>query len=88
MMRSLRHEDPQYFAIVSHMPYKIAQRVIRKLDGAQLNGDRVTVRQYRPRSWKADRRQKQDDARMVAGEERRTVDRRACWVVTDVNASR
>ena len=88
MMRNKDHGESQYFAIISNLPYKIAQRVIKNLDGKCLNGCILTVREYKVRSWKNDARQSQSDTSSQTGLERRIGERRNHWSITEVKDSR
>ncbi|MGD8590549.1 MAG: hypothetical protein PVG22_17130 [Chromatiales bacterium] len=87
MMRHKVYGETEYFAVVSHIPYKIAQRVIKNLNGKQLNGTVVTVREYRIRNWQNDARRTLPDHAPQKVLECRLEDRRNCWIVTDVKES-
>jgi len=78
----------EYFAVVSHLPYKIAQRVISNLNGTHFNGKVVEVHEYRVRSWKNDRRQLVSEIQPGQTREQRIRDRRDRWTVTEVKMPR
>jgi hypothetical protein len=89
MMRSKDYGTTEYFAVVSNIPYKTAQRVIRNLDGSHFDGCRVRVREYRVRSWQNDARRGQlENSTREELQDRRMGDRRNCWVITEVKDSR
>jgi hypothetical protein len=84
VMRDKDTGETEHFALISHLPYKIAQRVIKNLNGAQINGTVVEVREHRVRSWENDRRQLYFGDKPEQQEERRGRDRRDRWMVKEI----
>jgi hypothetical protein len=84
MMRNKDTGGTEHFAVVSHLPYKIAQQAIKHLNGTLFNGKVVEVREYRVRSWKNDRRQLESEIQPEQIRERRIRDRRDRWTVMEV----
>ena len=84
VMRDKDTGGTEYFAVVSHLPYKIAQQAIENLNGTLFNGEVVEMREYRVRSWKNDRRQLESETQPEHIRERRIRDCRDRWTVTEV----
>jgi hypothetical protein len=88
VMRDKDTGGTEHFVLVSHLPYKIAQRIIKNLNGAQINGTVVEVREHRVRSWENDRRQLYFGDKLEQQQERRGRDRRDRWMVKEIREPR
>ena len=66
----------QYHGLLEIRPYKAAQLVIEKLNGAKFNGHRIEARQWHIRSYLADRRDWFRENSSNASSERRIAERR------------
>jgi RNA recognition motif-containing protein len=84
VMRDKDTGGTEYFAVVSHLPYKIAQQAIKNLNRTPFNGKVLEVREYCVRSWKNDRRQLESEIQPEQIRERRIRDRRDRWTMTEV----